>query len=396
MNAWNPPVSSCSARAQHVIDALFLRLDVPVEHRHVRAHAEPVRGAVNLEVAIAAALVVRDLPAHALGENLRAAARQRVEPGGHQLAQDLLVGHPVQVGEERDLDGGEALQMNPGTDPFEAAQQLRVVVERQIGMQAVDDVDFGERLVGALPQLVPRLLERHRVGAGVAGLQPRERAEQTAGDADVGRFEPDVVVVVGARAVPLLALAIGEPADGEEIGRLEQPHAVLEVQTLARDRVCRRCPRGREARARPGYWISCTPMTALSGDAEDLHAQRARARAVELRHQNPLPLPEHDFAAADLQRQAVAEQHRAQVRVGVHAIAVRVLRIVVHVLGVAGHHLLEEPLDVGEQRRLKLVDEQRAGRVHRPEADQAFAHVELPDELHHQLGEVDELDALIG
>ena len=64
-------------------------------------------------------------------------------------------------------------------------------------MQAVDDVDFGERLAGALPQLVPRLLERHRVRAGVAGPQPRERAEQAARDADVGRFEADVEVVVG-------------------------------------------------------------------------------------------------------------------------------------------------------------------------------------------------------
>ena len=100
-------------------------------------------------------------------------------------------------------------------------------------MQAVDDVDFGERLVGALPQLVPRLLERHRVGAGVARLQPRERAEQAARDADVGRLEADVVVVEGARAVALLALAVGQPADGEQIRRLEQPDAVGEIEAHA-------------------------------------------------------------------------------------------------------------------------------------------------------------------
>jgi hypothetical protein len=39
-----------------------------------------VRDAVESQVAIAAALVVRDLPAHALGEDLGAAAGQRVEP----------------------------------------------------------------------------------------------------------------------------------------------------------------------------------------------------------------------------------------------------------------------------------------------------------------------------
>ena len=95
-------------------------------------------------------------------------------------------------------------------------------------MQAVDDVDFGQRLMRALPELVPHLLERHRVGAGVTRLQPRERAEQAARDAHVGRFQADVEVVEGAPAVPLLALAIGEPANGEEIRALEQPHAIAQ------------------------------------------------------------------------------------------------------------------------------------------------------------------------
>ena len=53
-----------------------------------------------------------DLPADALGEDLRAAAGQRIEPGVHQLAQHLLVGHAVEIGEERDLDRGEALQVD--------------------------------------------------------------------------------------------------------------------------------------------------------------------------------------------------------------------------------------------------------------------------------------------
>ena len=64
----------------------------------------------------------------------------------------------------------------------------------------------------------------------------------------------------------------------------------------------------------------------------------------------PLPLPEHDFPAADLQREAVAEHMRAQVRIGVHAIAVGVRRIVVAPGGVAGDDGLEERPDVGEER----------------------------------------------
>src|SRR4051794_22933287 len=85
MKACSPPVSSCSARAQHVIDALLRRLDVPVEHRHVGAHPEAVRETMDRQIAVGAALVVADLPADALGENLGAAAGQRIQPGLLQL-----------------------------------------------------------------------------------------------------------------------------------------------------------------------------------------------------------------------------------------------------------------------------------------------------------------------
>src|SRR6185436_12411670 len=85
-------------------------------------------------------------------------------------------------------------------------------------------------LVRALPQLVPGLLERHRVCAVVARLEARERAKQTTGDADVGRLEPDVVVVEGARAVTFLALTVREPSDGQQIGALEEPDAVGEIE----------------------------------------------------------------------------------------------------------------------------------------------------------------------
>src|SRR5437868_13435309 len=94
-------------------------------------------------------------------------------------------------------------------------------------------MDFGQRLVGPLPELVPRLLERHRVRAGIAGLQARERAEKATGNADVGGFETDVVVVEGPAAVTLLALTVRQPADGQQIRRFEETPAVLHVEALA-------------------------------------------------------------------------------------------------------------------------------------------------------------------
>ena len=68
------------AQAEQVIDAVLEGLDVPVEHRRVRAHAERVRHAVHLEVLVGRRLVVRDARAHLGVEDLGAAAGQAVEP----------------------------------------------------------------------------------------------------------------------------------------------------------------------------------------------------------------------------------------------------------------------------------------------------------------------------
>ena len=68
---------------------------------------------------------------------------------------------------------------------------------------------------------------------GIAWPQPRKRAKQTARDADVGRFDADVVVVVRQIAMPPFALAIGERRDVEQVGMLEQPHAIFERQAFA-------------------------------------------------------------------------------------------------------------------------------------------------------------------
>jgi len=190
--------------------------------------------AVNREVAVRAALVVADFPAHAFGEDFRPAAGQRIEARLLQLLQDLLVRAAVEIREEGDLDCGEALQMNVGTDAFETAEHVRVVREGQVGVQSVDDVDFGEGLAGAVPELVPRLFQRHRVGAGIAGAQARERAEEAARDAHVGRLETDVDVVVGPPAVALLALAVGQPAERERVRAAEERDAVLERQPRPR------------------------------------------------------------------------------------------------------------------------------------------------------------------
>ena len=99
-------------------------------------------------------------------------------------------------------------------------------------MQPVDDVNLGERLVGSRSQFLEHLIQRHRVGVRIAGLETRERAEEATRDADVRRLEPQIEVVERSAAMSLLALAIRQPADGVHIVTFEQTHAVLERQTL--------------------------------------------------------------------------------------------------------------------------------------------------------------------
>ena len=120
--------------------------------------------------------------------------------------------------------------MHVGADALEPPQQLEVVVERQVRVQAVDHVHLGEGLVLPSPQLVPHLIEGQGIGAVVTRPQPCERTEQTARDADVGRLDPDVVIEERLAGMPPFALAIGEPAQRQQVGAVEQPYAVLVEQ----------------------------------------------------------------------------------------------------------------------------------------------------------------------
>jgi hypothetical protein len=59
-----------------MVHALFERLDVPVEHRHVGAQPETMRDAVDVEIPIGPALVVTDLAATRSAKISGASTRQ--------------------------------------------------------------------------------------------------------------------------------------------------------------------------------------------------------------------------------------------------------------------------------------------------------------------------------
>ena len=204
------------------------------------------------------------------------------------------------------------------------------------------------------------------------GLQPRERTEQAAGHADVRRLEPQVVVVVRTRAVALLALAVGEPPDRVQVRTLEQPDAVVERQPLAGIELVSIDNRGDGPQRRQP---SNSNVTAHCNHPITIEAQCTRARAVELGHEDPLPLPEDHLAAADLQRQTVAEQHRAKMRIGIHAIAVRMYRDRCAPTRRRARPLARGTSDVGHSADLHFVDEHGTGRVRREDIDHALFDV---------------------
>ncbi len=164
-------------------------------------------------------------------------------PAVHQLAQHLLVGHAVEIRKERDLDRGEALQMNLGPDALEAAKQLEVVLERQIGMQAVDDVHFGERLIVPRREASPTRLRatsctsRDRPAAAArtsrTGSSPRRRWSPRCGCCSCNRSDRRA----GARAR-------GSPAPPPRADRDARTAARRLRATAARGvRACRQCHR---------------------------------------------------------------------------------------------------------------------------------------------------------
>ena len=132
------------AQAQQVVDALLVGLDVAVEHRALRRDPHLVRGVVDVEPLVGMLLARRDQVAHAVGEDLGAAAGHRVEAGVLQLAQHLLVRAALELRDVVDLGRRVELEMDVRQRRLQLAEELGVVLEVDVRVLAVDHVDLGE------------------------------------------------------------------------------------------------------------------------------------------------------------------------------------------------------------------------------------------------------------
>ena len=233
MNVWNPPVSSCSSRRRTRWSIRCLRLvDVAVEHGGVGVQAQPVGRPVDVEPALGRGLGAADLLADFGMEDLGAAAGQAAEPGLDQLLEHRFDRLPRDLAEPLDLDGRVGLDVDLGRGFLDPAHDVEVVAERQLVVQAADDVQLGGPAGAGLPGALDDLVAVHHVGPVFAQVGP-ERAEVAGVDADVGRVDVRIHVVVREVAVVSLAHQVGHRAQGEQVVRRLERQAILEAQPLA-------------------------------------------------------------------------------------------------------------------------------------------------------------------
>ena len=199
-------------------------------------------------------MVADDAP-HAFGEDFGSAARQRIDAGLFHSAQAIFNGEFAAAGQVADLNHGQRLDVDSWEAFLESGDHLAVPLEIEFRMQAADDVELGDRLGIALAGAFPDVFERHLIGGGVTLLAP-EGAELAGGDADVGRVDVPIDVVVGRIAVQTLAHDVSQVTETKQIVGAVEREAVVETEAL------------------------------LSGH---LVCDRAELRVVEMRHHRRVP-----------------------------------------------------------------------------------------------------------
>ena len=193
-----------------------------------------MRGVVDVEPDLGRLLPGRDEPAYAVGEDLRAASGERSEPGCLELAQHLLVREARERRHVVDLGGRVALEVHVGKRVVQRGDRVAVEGEVDVRVLAVDHVDLGEPGHLALSEhVLDELLGRERVRVLLLARRG-EGAELALHAADVRLVQVQVLDEVHlVRAAARAAREVGERAELEQVVRLEDRDAVVEVEALS-------------------------------------------------------------------------------------------------------------------------------------------------------------------
>ena len=175
--------------------------------------------------------MIADDRADARGKDFRAAAGHGVHTRCAQLEEGFFNAELGAASQKRDLHHGEGLDVHLGETLFEAADEIEEELERQIGVQAADDVEFGDGFGVAGSRGLPRLIESHGVTGGVA-LFAAEGAKLAGRHAHIGGVDVAIDVEVGHVAVHPLAHMVGQPAHGKHVAGAIENQAVVRTEPL--------------------------------------------------------------------------------------------------------------------------------------------------------------------
>lgn len=220
------------AEVVEVIDAVFERFEVAVEHGAGATTAELVPLLVEVEPFLGGFFAAGDGFADFGAEDFGAAAGEGVEPGFFEGLEDLGDWEFSDAGEVEDFDGGEAFELELGADGFEGFQHIGVVGEGEGGVEAADDMEFCdsdlEGFAGFLDHFIDGEFE-----AVLVTFFAGEGAELATEDAVIGVIDVAVDDIAGAGVVTLAVGEVGEAADGGDIGVLQEEEGVLFGDALA-------------------------------------------------------------------------------------------------------------------------------------------------------------------
>ena len=222
-----------STQLYQVIGAVFLVLQMSVQHGAIRVHAQFMSNPRRFQPLITSQLVIADNAPHALRKNFRATTRHRIHPGIAQPDQHVADRHLLAPRKVPDLHHRERLQMNLWIPFLQATQHLAEPVQVQFRMQPAHNVELGDLFTPALTGRLPNLLQRHRVGIRVPLLFPKS-AETATGDAHIRRVDMAVDVEVRHVAMHPLTHGVGHVTQGQHIVGTVQGNGVLVGETNTR------------------------------------------------------------------------------------------------------------------------------------------------------------------
>ena len=184
----------------------------------------------DLQPAIARHLVVANEVAGTLGKDFGPSPGATVHSRFPESLDGLIDGHLGPAGKEIELNHGEGLEMNLGEALLQAAEQVGVVGEGKIGMEAAHDVKLGHRLAIPHGGVMIGLLQRHGVAtlAGFAG----ETAELAVNHADVGGVQVAVDVEIPDVPVPFFPDPVGQSPHRMQVRSPIESDSLFERQSL--------------------------------------------------------------------------------------------------------------------------------------------------------------------